>query len=58
MPHQTRAWSKQQLEKMNQEDFMVDFLDTFKISPVLSDSDEAIDDMQKKLQRVEQQLER
>ncbi|MGH1431744.1 MAG: hypothetical protein ACRBB4_11565 [Neptuniibacter sp.] len=58
MPHQTSAWSKQQLEKMNQEDFMVDFLDTFKISPVLSDSDEAIDDMQKKLQRVEQQLER
>ncbi len=58
MPHQTNAWTERQLEKMNQEDFMVDFLDTFKISPVVSDSDQTIDDMQEKLHRVEKQLER
>jgi hypothetical protein len=58
MPHQTNAWTERQLEKMNQEDFMVDFLDTFKISPVVSDSDQTIDDMQEKLNRVEKQLER
>ncbi|MGB0205514.1 MAG: hypothetical protein ACPF9K_10760 [Neptuniibacter sp.] len=58
MPHQTNAWTERQLEKMSQEDFMVDFLDTFKISPVVSDSDQTIDDMQEKLNRVEKQLER
>lgn len=58
MPHQTNAWTERQLEKMNKEDFMVDFLDTFKISPVVSDSDQTIDDMQEKLNRVEKQLER
>lgn len=58
MPHQTKAWTEGQLKKMNQEDFMVDFLDTFKISPVVSDSDQTIDDMQEKLNRVEKQLER
>lgn len=58
MPYQTNAWTERQLEKMNQEDFMVDFLDTFKISPVVSDSDQTIDDMQEKLHRVEKQLER
>ena len=58
MPHQTNAWTERQLEKMSQEDYMVDFLDTFKISPVVSDSDQTIDDMQEKLNRVEKQLER
>ena len=58
MPHQTNAWTERQLEKMNQETFMVDFLDTFKISPCVSDSDQTIDDMQEKLHRVEKQLER
>ena len=58
MPYQTKAWTEGQLKKMNQEDFMVDFLDTFKISPVVSDSDQTIDDMQEKLNRVEKQLER
>ncbi|MGH1462987.1 MAG: hypothetical protein ACRBB6_13235 [Neptuniibacter sp.] len=57
MPYQTNAWTARQLEKMNKEEFMVDFLDTFKISPVLSDSDQTIDDMTETLHRVEQQLE-
>lgn len=56
MPYQTNRWTSQQLDKMNKEDFMVDFLDTFKISPVTSDSDETIESMKDKLNRVEEKL--
>ena len=56
MPYQTNSWTPQQLDKMNKEDFMVVFLDTFKISPVTSDSDEAIESMKDKLTRVEEKL--
>ncbi|MCP4597633.1 hypothetical protein [Neptuniibacter sp.] len=56
MPYQTNAWTAAQLEKMNNETFMVDFLDTFKISPVVSKSESTIDDMNEILARVEAKL--
>lgn len=56
MSYKTKAWTAKQLEKMSQEDFMVDFLDTFNISPVVSDSDQTVDDINEKLLRVEEKL--
>lgn len=53
MPYQTETWSKDHLTKMNQEPFMVDFLDTFKISPIAQEMQLAINNMNDTLKRVE-----
>lgn len=56
MPYRTEAWTPEQLDKMKSEPFMVDFLDTFKISPLTQESDETINSMNEALDRVEDQI--
>ncbi|WP_286236958.1 hypothetical protein [Neptuniibacter halophilus] len=56
MPYLTLAWTPEQLDKMNREPFMVDFLDTFKLSPLTLATDQAIASMNKTLDRVEAEI--
>ncbi|EAR59798.1 hypothetical protein [Neptuniibacter caesariensis] len=56
MPYQTNAWSKKHLTKMNDEPFMIEFLDTFKISPVGEEMQLAIDNINDTLRRVESEI--
>jgi len=58
MSYRIRAWTSEQLKKMNSATFMVDFLDTFKISPLILQSDDATAHTRAILTRVEQQLNR
>lgn len=53
MPYRTVAWTTAQLHRMNSETFMVDFLDTFKISPLTRDTDETISHLTEALERIE-----
>ncbi len=53
MPQQTKTWTRDQLQQMNEEAFLVDLLDMIKISPVTDDSDSAIENMKSKLDTVE-----
>lgn len=58
MSYKTKAWTQKQLQQMNTATFMVDFLDTFKISPLILQSDNTTEHTRTILVRVEQQLTR
>lgn len=56
MPYMTNAWTSDQLDKMNRTAFMVEFLDTFKISPEIDNNGPVVDSLKQTLTRVEKQL--
>lgn len=56
MSYRINAWTKEQLERMNQQGFMIDFLDTFKISPEISQYDLLVTSIKTSLSRVESEL--
>ncbi len=56
MPLKMQKWTKEQLNKMNEEAFLVEILDMIKISPEISDNDEVIDSIKSKLEFVESQI--
>ena len=56
MPYKTDAWTSEQLDQMKNQRFMVDFLDTFKISPATDESDATVASINTILKRVEAQL--
>lgn len=58
MSYKTKVWTQKQLEQMNTTTFMIDFLDTFKISPLILQSDNTTEHTRTILVRVEQQLTR
>jgi hypothetical protein len=58
MSYKTKFWTQKQLEQMNTTTFMIDFLDTFKISPLILQSDNTTEHTRTILVRVEQQLTR
>lgn len=58
MSYPINAWTAEQLERMNQQGFMIDFLDTFKISPEISQHDLLVTSIKTALSRVESQLEK
>lgn len=56
MPHLTHTWTNQQLQRMKGEKFMVEFLDTFKLSPLTHTSDQEVEQLNLVLTRVEEQI--
>ena len=48
-----RIWNQDQLQKMNEEAFLVEMLDMLQISPVTAEDDSAIKRMKVKLDNVE-----
>ncbi len=58
MAYKTNAWTSEHLQKMNAGPFMVDFLDTFKISPLCSETQTAIDALTQAVKRIETAIQR
>ncbi|WP_027856646.1 hypothetical protein [Marinobacterium jannaschii] len=51
-----QTWTKEQVVKMNEEGFLIDLLDTLKISPEIREDDDAIELMKSKLESIEARI--
>ncbi|MBY4678009.1 hypothetical protein [Marinobacterium arenosum] len=56
MPHRQKIWTREQLCKMNEENFLVELLDMLKFSPEISDSDSDVESMKSKLEAIEENI--
>jgi len=56
MPIQIKSWTAKEVQKMNEESFLVDLLDTIKISPELADTDHDVEVMKAKLDAIEARI--
>jgi len=50
------TWTKEQVTKMNEEGFLIDLLDTLKISPEIREDDDAVELMKSKLEAIEARI--
>lgn len=56
MPSLLKIWTPEEIAKMNEESFLLELLDTVKFTPELSDNDETVSLLKRKLDAIEEHI--